>query len=247
MKLLKYINTSQVVKLTGRSYDEIISLVKSGELPSHRNRRGHFRLNVDAVEEYFDIQINKPNEEEEKIDVLPASGTRLIVDNFYPEVIKRICEARLSIKIMTGDFKHLNLRPTDSQVENAEENMPFIKYLLKKSLEGVNVQIICAFPSIKFKEELDECFNMDTRNFSTYFCIRNHAKLAIVDGKWAYLGSANFTKAGLGQPIFSKGNFEAGIITDDPEMVSSLDDWFSKIRKGEYCESCHRKENCVEY
>lgn len=62
MKFQKYINTSEVVKLTNRSYDEIISLVKSGELPSHRNRRGHFRLNVDAVEKYFDIQINKPEE-----------------------------------------------------------------------------------------------------------------------------------------------------------------------------------------
>ena len=52
--------------LTGRTYNEILSLVRTGVLPCHRSRRGHYRLNVDAVEKYFGIQINKPEEVEDK-------------------------------------------------------------------------------------------------------------------------------------------------------------------------------------
>jgi excisionase family DNA binding protein len=52
--------------LTGRTYNGILSLVRTGVLPCHRSRRGHYRLNVDAVEKYFGIQINKPEEVEDK-------------------------------------------------------------------------------------------------------------------------------------------------------------------------------------
>ena len=62
----KYINTTEVVKLTGRPYDEILSLAKTGVLPCHRTRRGHYRLNVDAVEKHYGIQINKPEEADRK-------------------------------------------------------------------------------------------------------------------------------------------------------------------------------------
>ena len=60
MAIKKYINTTEAAELTGCSRNEIINLAKTGVLPSHRTRRGHYRLNVDAVEAYFGIQINKP-------------------------------------------------------------------------------------------------------------------------------------------------------------------------------------------
>ena len=63
MAIKKYINTKEVAELTGQPYTEIVSLARTGVLPSHRTRRGHYRLNVDAVEKYFGIQINKPEEE----------------------------------------------------------------------------------------------------------------------------------------------------------------------------------------
>ena len=63
MAIKKYINTKEVAELTGQPYTEIVGLARTGVLPSHRTRRGHYRLNVDAVEKYFGIQINKPEEE----------------------------------------------------------------------------------------------------------------------------------------------------------------------------------------
>ena len=112
MAIKKYINTTEAAELTRCPYNEILSLAKTGVLPCHRTRRGHYRLNVDAVEKYFGIQINKPEEVEDKPikeeEAIPASNTRLITENHYEEVIERICAAKSSIRIMTGDFKRFN-------------------------------------------------------------------------------------------------------------------------------------------
>ena len=63
MAIKKYINTGELVELTGCLDEEIRELAKKGVLPAHKTRRGHWRFNVDAVEKYFGIQINKPEEE----------------------------------------------------------------------------------------------------------------------------------------------------------------------------------------
>lgn len=62
MAIKKYINTSEVVGLTGCTTSEVQDLAKTGVLPAHKTRRGHWRFNVDAVENYFGIQVNKPAE-----------------------------------------------------------------------------------------------------------------------------------------------------------------------------------------
>ena len=73
----KYINTKEAAELTGHPYDEILSLAKTGVLPCHRTRRGHYRLNVEAVEKYFGIQVNNPEEDrKEKPDVLSITEFR---------------------------------------------------------------------------------------------------------------------------------------------------------------------------
>ena len=73
---------------------------------------------------------------------------------------------------------------------------------------------------------------------------RNHAKVVIVDDRLAYVGSANVTPAGLGQGIFTPGNFEAGILTENPEIVSSVKALFSMIWDGGCCTDCHRAGQC---
>ena len=73
---------------------------------------------------------------------------------------------------------------------------------------------------------------------------RNHAKAIIIDDKLAYIGSANITPAGLGQGIFTPGNFETGMLTDDSSIVTPLMELFSKIWSGSYCAGCHRADKC---
>lgn len=60
MSTKKYINTADVVELSGLSTSEVLNLAKTGVLPTHKTRRGHYRYNADAVEEYFGIQVNEP-------------------------------------------------------------------------------------------------------------------------------------------------------------------------------------------
>ena len=248
----KYIGTKDAASLTGRPYDEILSLAKTGVLPSHRTRRGHYRLNVDAVEKYFGIQINKPEEAEDKPikeeEAIPASDTRLITENHYEEVIERICAAKSSIRIMTGDFKRFKLKPTAKQGKNYNDGTPFIKHLMEKAGKGISVQIICSRPSKSFKEEYDALYEkIKPKNFRIYYCERNHSKVVIVDNKVAYVGSANVTPAGLAQGVMSPGNFEVGILTENCQFISQLNTLFSKIMNGDYCYNCHLANKCVEY
>ena len=53
MAIKKYINTGELVELTGCLDEEIRELAKKGVLPAHKTRRGHWRFNVDAVEKNF--------------------------------------------------------------------------------------------------------------------------------------------------------------------------------------------------
>lgn len=77
------------------------------------------------------------------------------------------------------------------------------------------------------------------------FCERNHAKVFIIDDKLAYVGSANVTRAGLRQDTSSQQNFEAGILTEDPDLVSSIKAFFSEIWNSKWCE-CTIEDNCDE-
>jgi phosphatidylserine/phosphatidylglycerophosphate/cardiolipin synthase-like enzyme len=45
-------------------------------------------------------------------------------------------------------------------------------------------------------------------------CPRVHLKSLIIDGRFAYVGSANLTGAGMGAKSDRRRNFESGIITD---------------------------------
>lgn len=250
MAIKKYINTTEAAELTGRPYDEILSLAKTGVLPCHRTRRGHYRLNVDAVEEYFGIQINKPEEKETKQheqQPLYPSRVDLITENFFQEIIKRACTAKSSIKIMTADFNLFRLKPTKKQGNKYGDGTPFLDFLMKKANEGVCVQIISAEKSGYFQDGVERAYcNTPNKCFYVWFCARNHAKVVIIDDKIAYIGSANMTRAGLGQPYASPGNFEVGVLTEDPVIVTALNERFSDITSYKFCDDCHRKKDCLE-
>ena len=301
----KYINTTDVVKMTGCPYEEVMELIKSGKLSSHKTRRGRYRLKFAEVEEYFkldktssqedvvdkseDTTVTQPFDDDKVvcghtarkylhcskleferlveeghiqayrdeyrrwkvskksiIDYLtttpstPSQGIRLITENFYHEVLERICEAKSSILIATGKIKYVKV----PSLKKKDKKIPFVNFLMEKAEQGVSVQIIYSDPT---RNVLDRVHENKTANFSTCYCNRNHAKAVIIDDKFAYIGSANVTDAGLGQPVISPGNFELGFLTDDTKIISSLNDYFSKIIKGDYCEKCHRKDNCIEY
>ena len=119
MAIKKYINTTEVVELTGRPTSEILNLAKTGVLPGHKTRRGWWRFNVDAVEKYFDVQINKPEDEVEKPVSAPkptkmpkcveevsieSDASYVADEEHYTKVFKRMTEVKHNLKIATGDI-----------------------------------------------------------------------------------------------------------------------------------------------
>ena len=77
-------------------------------------------------------------------------------------------------------------------------------------------------------------------------CPRVHFKLIIIDSTIAYVGSANLTGAGMGMKSPRKRNFEAGILTDDPEMVEAAIEQFDNVWIGKFCKECGRREYCTD-
>lgn len=55
MATKQYINTPDVVKLTGMPSSEVIQLVKDGVIRGHKTRRGWWRYDLESVEEYFGL------------------------------------------------------------------------------------------------------------------------------------------------------------------------------------------------
>jgi phosphatidylserine/phosphatidylglycerophosphate/cardiolipin synthase-like enzyme len=78
-------------------------------------------------------------------------------------------------------------------------------------------------------------------------CPRVHLKAVVIDGEFAYAGSANLTGAGMGAKGVHKRNFESGIITDDKEIVGKVMDQFDGIWRGLHCHGCGRKQYCADF
>ena len=215
-------NEKLICGLTARKYlncskAEFQNLVEQGYIQACRDEYGRWRVSKKSVLDYIKR-------------TQPYSDTRLITnESHYQEVLERICAAKSSIKIMTANFKRFRLKPTEDQGENYNDGTPFIRYLMEKAVQGVSVQIICSNPSSSFTEEWQDYYQQmgNPDLFEYIFCDRNHAKVYIIDDKIAYIGSANVTKAGLRQ--LNPANYEAGILTEDPGIISSIKDFFSMI------------------
>ena len=77
-------------------------------------------------------------------------------------------------------------------------------------------------------------------------CPRVHMKAVIVDGAWLYLGSANFTGAGLGMKGDDKRNFELGFVTEDFELLDRVQAMFDALWRGQPCRACKLREVCPD-
>ena len=67
-----------------------------------------------------------------------------------------------------------------------------------------------------------------------------------MDDFFSFSGSANLTGAGIGMKADTTRNFEAGIITDDPELVEAAMNQFDEVWIGNMCKKCKRKEYCAD-
>ena len=166
--------------------------------------------------------------------------TEYIADkDHYEKVIEKIRGAKSMLWIGTADIKDLH-------IEKGQESEPFIGLLSRLLKSGVEIRLIHAKePGPAFREDFDRYENLAT-SLERMLCPRVHFKIIVIDGKWAYIGSANLTGAGMGMKSPNRRNFEAGILTDDPQLIESAMEHFDSVWRGAHCPKCGRKQYCAE-
>ena len=169
-------------------------------------------------------------------------GLRLLTNReIYEEVILRaVPEATSTLWIGTADVKDLH-------VAEGKRMVPFLKTLSALIAQGVNVRLLHAKePGPNFRRDFDAFPNL-IEGLELMLCPRVHFKCVVVDGRWAYSGSANLTGAGMGAKSEHRRNFEMGFVTEDPEFVEAIAEMFDAVWIGSHCAACGRKEVCPTY
>jgi len=161
-----------------------------------------------------------------------------IYENFIRDVIP---QSKKFLWIGTADVK-------DMHVQRGRNFAPFLHVLSDLVERGVEVRMLHAKePGPRFRQDFDRFPALvRSERFERLLCPRVHFKVVIVDGRQAYLGSANLTGAGMGAKHRDKRNFEAGLRTDDPQMIRSLMQEFDRIFLGDACQSCRLRDFCPD-
>ena len=157
----------------------------------------------------------------------------------YEQVIRaRVPLARRRLGIATADIKDMYV---DS---GGNEMVPFLEILSDLIGSGVEIRLIHAKePGPNFREDFDRYPRLFSQ-MERVLCPRVHFKCVIIDGTFAWFGSANLTGAGMGAKSERKRNFENGIVTDDPALIAPLEDQFDAVWRGDFCKDCGRKDFC---
>jgi hypothetical protein len=162
--------------------------------------------------------------------------TQYIADEaHFKEVIARVANVKKHLWIGTADIKDLYVG-----------ERPFLGVLADLISKGREIRLIHAKePGPNFREDFDRYPVLFT-GLERVLCPRVHFKIIIFDLKTAYIGSANLTGAGLGMKSTRNRNFEAGILTDDPDLVEAAINQFDSVWAGFKCKSCGRKQYCSD-
>ena len=157
----------------------------------------------------------------------------------YKEVLSRVQSVKQTLWIGTADIK-------DVYIEVGQEKKPFLALIAQLIRRGVDVRLIHAKePGPNFREDFDKYPVLYDR-LERVLCPRVHFKMFVFDCKEVYIGSANLTGAGIGMKAETTRNFEAGILTDEPEIVEQAMNQFDDVWIGKHCKKCKRRDFCAD-
>ncbi|MBN1506455.1 MAG: hypothetical protein JW955_06395 [Sedimentisphaerales bacterium] len=159
----------------------------------------------------------------------------------YEEVVcEMIPGAGRFLWLATADLKDLHVQKRGKMV-------PFLEVLSDLVRGNVEIRLLHAKePGPIFRRDFDKYPNL-AEGLERMLCPRVHIKCAVVDGEWAYTGSANLTGAGVGAKSARRRNFESGLITTDRVVIGRIMEQFDGIWRGSHCRECDRKEFCDEH
>ncbi len=166
----------------------------------------------------------------------------------YEEVVQAVMQARVSVWIATANLKGLMVEDANARPGRRRGRARWrsvLEVFDELAERGVELRILHGgFPSRAFRDEFDRHPRLVAGGIDLRQCPRLHLKTVIVDGRQLYLGSANWTGAGLGAKGEGRRNFELGLWTRDEELLDEVQALFDHLWRGGECAGCGRRDVC---
>ena len=174
----------------------------------------------------------------------------------YERVLAAVLDAKVSVWIATANVKELMVEDRRARPGKRRSmrgaarggKSPYVSVLAhldELAARGVELRLLHAeIPSRPFREELAQHPRLVAGGLALRRCPRVHMKAVIVDGEVLYLGSANWTGAGLGAKGSGRRNFELGFVTDDALLLDQVQALYEQLWTGGECGACKLREDC---
>jgi phosphatidylserine/phosphatidylglycerophosphate/cardiolipin synthase-like enzyme len=168
----------------------------------------------------------------------------------YDRVLAAVLAARVSVWIATANVKELMVEDARAAPgrRRSLRRSAFVSVLARLdelAARGVELRLLHAeLPSRPFRAELAQHPRLVRGGLALRRCPRVHMKVVIVDGEVMYLGSANWTGAGLGAKGSGRRNFELGVVTDDGPWLDQVQALFERVWTGGECAGCALRDDC---
>ena len=175
------------------------------------------------------------------------ASVALVADRDHYHLVQRALRAaRVSVWIGTANVKEMMVEaPIGTRARARDRYVSVLATLEQLARSGVELRLLHAGqPSRPFREELGRRRGLVAPHFEMRQCPRVHFKLLAVDGALLYVGSANFTGAGLGAKGEGRRNFELGVLTDDERLLDAVQARFDRIWSGGECTGCLLRAHC---
>jgi phosphatidylserine/phosphatidylglycerophosphate/cardiolipin synthase-like enzyme len=176
----------------------------------------------------------------------------------YEAVVQRVLGAERSVWIATANLKELMVEDSRAR-PGVRRRMPgksaryrsVLAAFEEQVLRGVDIRLLHAGePSRPFKAELARRRGLSggglaaAGRFEMRQCPRVHFKAVVIDGAEVYLGSANWTGAGLGAKHQGRRNFELGFLSRDDLLLDEVQSLYDQLWSGAHCGGCRLRAIC---
>jgi phosphatidylserine/phosphatidylglycerophosphate/cardiolipin synthase-like enzyme len=172
----------------------------------------------------------------------------------YERVVRAVMEARRSVWVATANLKELMVedlravpgrrRTTRTAARPTRSYRSILDVFDELAGRGVELRILHATPpSRPFRATLAKNPRLG-RVLALRACPRVHFKIVVVDGAFVYVGSANWTGAGLGAKGSGRRNFELGFAGRDDGLLDRAQELFDRVWRGAACKGCKLREIC---
>jgi phosphatidylserine/phosphatidylglycerophosphate/cardiolipin synthase-like enzyme len=186
----------------------------------------------------------------------------------YQAVVERVMAAERSVWIATANLKELMVEDSRARPgrrrtlarpgRSTHAYRSVLAVFEEQVARGVEIRLLHAGePSRPFRAELGRRpglrggrgltsggSNRDAGVFEMRLCPRVHFKAVVIDGAELYLGSANWTGAGLGAKGEGRRNFELGFLSRDDLLLDEVQSLFDHVWRGARCGECRLRQSC---